>query len=100
MVRSALSGFVFALVSGFTACSGGSVPGSRISSASEGLSASTKPPARVLLYSFSMLNIPSVPAQLDVLEQTLERWRFEVDRSVDPAVFTDQSLANYAAVAM
>jgi type 1 glutamine amidotransferase len=57
-------------------------------------------PARVLLYSFSTLNIPSVPAQLDILEQQLEGWQFEVDRSVDPAVFTDQNLAKYAAVGM
>jgi type 1 glutamine amidotransferase len=60
----------------------------------------TSRPARVLLYSFSTLNIPSVPAQLDILEQKLEGWQFEVDRSVDPAVFTDQSLAKYAAVGM
>jgi len=62
--------------------------------------ASTSRPARVLLYSFSTLNIPSLPAQLDLLEQQLERWQFEVDRSVDPVVFTDQSLAKYAAVGM
>src|SRR6185436_14523424 len=46
--------------------------------------ASTKRPARVLLYSFSTLNIPSLPAQLDILQQQLEQWQFEVDRSVDP----------------
>jgi type 1 glutamine amidotransferase len=62
--------------------------------------ASTKRPARVLLYSFSTLNIPSLPAQLDILQQQLEQWQFEVDRSVDPVVFTDQSLAKYAAVGM
>jgi type 1 glutamine amidotransferase len=60
----------------------------------------TNRPARVLLYSFSTLNIPSVPAQLDVLEQKLEGWQFEVDRSVDPAVFSEQNLAKYAAVGM
>jgi type 1 glutamine amidotransferase len=57
-------------------------------------------PARVLLYSFSTLDIPSVPAQLDLLEQKLEGWQFEVDRSKDPAVFTDANLAKYAAVGM
>jgi type 1 glutamine amidotransferase len=62
--------------------------------------ASTSRPARVLLYSFSTLDIPSLPAQLDILEQKLEQWQFEVDRSVDPVVFTDESLAKYAAVGM
>jgi type 1 glutamine amidotransferase len=57
-------------------------------------------PARVLLYSFSTLDIPSVPAQLDLLEQKLEGWQFAVDRSKDPAVFTDANLAKYAAVGM
>lgn len=68
-------------------------------SAGAGGAAVTRP-ARVLLYSFSTLNIPSVPAQLDVLEQKLEGWQFEVERSVDPAMFTDQNLARYAAVGM
>ena len=62
--------------------------------------AATSRPARVLLYSFSTLNIPSVPAQLDLLEKQLEQWQFEVDRSVDPLLFSDQSLAKYAAVGM
>jgi type 1 glutamine amidotransferase len=57
-------------------------------------------PARVLLYSFSTLNIPSVPAQLDIFSDHLEGLGYEVDRSVDPAVFTDQNLARYAAVGM
>jgi len=55
---------------------------------------------RVLLYSFSTLNIQSVPAQLDLLEQKLEGWQFTVDTSKDPAVFTDTNLARYAAVGM
>jgi type 1 glutamine amidotransferase len=118
MGRFTISGLVFALVSGFSACrGGGSAPDTRISAATEGGGsstgaatsgnsatstrvASTSRPARVLLYSFSTLNIPSVPAQLDVLEQQLEQWQFEVDRSVDPVVFTDQKLARYAAVGM
>jgi type 1 glutamine amidotransferase len=57
-------------------------------------------PNRVLLYSFSTLNIPSVPAQLTILEDKLEGWNYTVDRSVDPAVFTDTNLARYAAVGM
>jgi type 1 glutamine amidotransferase len=57
-------------------------------------------PARVLLYWFSTLNIPSVPAQLDILEQHLEGLDYEVDRSVAPADFTDENLARYAAVGM
>jgi type 1 glutamine amidotransferase len=77
---------------------GGSVGGVAGNAGAGG--ATTSRPARVLLYSFSTLNIPSVPAQLDILEQKLEGWQFEVDRSVDPAVFTDQNLAKYAAVGM
>jgi type 1 glutamine amidotransferase len=150
MQRFTQSGFVFALVSGLAACSGGAVSGSRISAATGGGTAppdgpsagpaivetggrsggtadvdgllgaggdgngagvagsararaggaSTGRPARVLLYSFSTLNIPSVPAQLDLLERKLEQWHFEVDRSVDPEVFTEQGLAKYAAVGM
>ncbi len=57
-------------------------------------------PARVLLYSFSTLNIPSVPAQLTILSQHLQEWGYEVDESVDPGVFTDESLTQYAAVGM
>ena len=69
-------------------------------SAGAGAGAATSRPARVLLYSFSTLNIPSLPAQLDLLEQQLGQWQFQVDRSVDPLLFTDQSLAKYAAVGM
>lgn len=57
-------------------------------------------PARVLLYSFSTLDIASVPEQLALLEQRLESWNYEVVRSEDPAMFTDSSLANFAAVGM
>jgi type 1 glutamine amidotransferase len=57
-------------------------------------------PARVLLYSFSTLNIPSVPAQLTIFQQQLESWGFEVETSKDPAKFTDENLATYAAVGM
>jgi type 1 glutamine amidotransferase len=56
--------------------------------------------ARVLLYHFSTLDIPSVPAQLAFFESTLSGWRFEFDESVDPLAFTDQNLERYAAVAM
>jgi type 1 glutamine amidotransferase len=57
-------------------------------------------PARVLLYSFSTLDIPSVPQQLSILESKLESWDFEVEMSEDPAVFTDTNLARFAAVGM
>ena len=57
-------------------------------------------PARVLLYSFSTLDIPSVAAQLSIFKQKLEGWQYQVDQSKDPAVFTDANLARYAAVGM
>jgi type 1 glutamine amidotransferase len=57
-------------------------------------------PARVLLYSYSTLDIPSVPAQLSLIEQELETWQFEADTSEDPAVFSDANLSDYAAVGM
>lgn len=41
-----------------------------------------------------------MPAQLAILRQTLEGWQYEVEESVDPAVFTDDGLAQYAAVGM
>jgi type 1 glutamine amidotransferase len=34
------------------------------------------------------------------LRQTLEGWQYEVDESEDPAAFTDENLARYAAVGM
>jgi type 1 glutamine amidotransferase len=57
-------------------------------------------PMRVLLYSFSTLDIPSVPAQLATFRKKLEGWQYQVDESKDPAAFTDAALAKYAAVAM
>jgi hypothetical protein len=57
-------------------------------------------PARVLLYYFSTLDIPFFPAQLTVFKQKLEGWRYQVDQSKAPAVFTDTNLARYAAVGM
>src|SRR4051812_30188267 len=119
MRRLTPSGFVFALVSVFSACrSGGTAPlggqsaggataetgggsaGTAVVAGSPGAGrggidpgiagsagagaggASTSRPARVLLYSFSTLSIPSVPAQLDLLGQKLAQWHFEVHRSV------------------
>jgi hypothetical protein len=58
------------------------------------------PPARVLLYHFSTLVIPSVPAQLAFFKAKLEGWGYTVEDSVDPAKLTDLNLARYAAVAM
>jgi hypothetical protein len=57
-------------------------------------------PARVLLYSFSTLDIPTIDAQLDTLQDQLEAWQFGVDKSEDPAVFSDENLEKYAAVGM
>jgi hypothetical protein len=57
-------------------------------------------PARVLLYHFSTLDIPTVPAQLAFFKSKLAEWSYESDDSIDPSVFTDQALARYAAVAM
>lgn len=82
--------------------SGGSPSGGSAGSAGTagaGGAGSTRP-ARVLLYSFSTLDIPSVPAQLMIFKQKLEGWQYEVDESEDPAVFTDTNLENYAAVGM
>jgi hypothetical protein len=57
-------------------------------------------PARVLLYHFSTLVIDTVPAQLAFLKAKLAEWQFDTDDSVDPAAFTDASLARYRAGAM
>ena len=80
---------------------GGSVPldgGADASDAASGTDAAR--PARVLLYDFSTLDIPSVANQLTIFKQKLEGWQYQVDQSKDPAVFTDQNLAQYAAVGM
>lgn len=84
------------------ASAGGSTMGGSAGSTSGGGGAGggTTRPARVLLYSFSTLDIPSVPAQLTLFKQKLEGWQFQVDQSKDPAVFTDANLAKYAAVGM
>lgn len=79
--------------------SAGAGAGNAAGSAGAGGGPTTRP-ARVLLYSFSTLEIESVPAQLAIFEDKLEGWQYEVDRSEDPAVFTDESLAQYAAVGM
>jgi type 1 glutamine amidotransferase len=65
-----------------------------------GASGTSTPPGRVLLYSYSTFAIASVPAQLTILTGKLQEWRYEVDQSQDPAVFSDANLARYAAVAM
>jgi type 1 glutamine amidotransferase len=68
--------------------------------ASDATDATAGRPARVLLYHFSTLEIPSVPAQLAFFKNQLTEWHFESDDSMDPSVFTDAGLAKYAAVAM
>jgi hypothetical protein len=57
-------------------------------------------PMRVLLYHFSTLDIPSVPAQLTFFKNKLSEWRYASDDGVDPTQLTDQNLERYAAVAM
>lgn len=60
----------------------------------------TNRPARVLLYHFSTLDIPSVPQQLTALTTQLAIRGYDVDTSEDPAVFSDENLTKYAAVGM
>ncbi len=58
-------------------------------------------PARVLLYSYSSIgSVPNLSQQLTILQTQLESWQFSVERSEDPAVFTDVNLKRFAAVAM
>jgi uncharacterized protein len=57
-------------------------------------------PKRVLLYHFSTLDIPTVPAQLTLFENKLADWQYDADESVDPTELTDQNLERYSAVAM
>jgi uncharacterized protein len=57
-------------------------------------------PRRVLLYHFSTLDIPSVPAQLTFFQSQLAAWQYESDESVDASELSDQNLERYAAVAM
>lgn len=80
--------------------SAGTSAGAPPSGGAAGAGGGTSRPARVLLYSFSTLDIPSVPAQLTILEGKLTGWQYTVDKSKDPAVFTDNNLARYAAVGM
>lgn len=87
---------------GVQAGTGGSAGGNGGSAAAgtAGAGGGTTRPARVLLYSFSTLDIPSVPAQLSLFKQKLEGWQYQVDQSKDPTVFSDANLAKYAAVGM
>lgn len=57
-------------------------------------------PKRVLLYHFSTLSIPSVPAQITALSDQLKTWGYEVEESVDPSKFSSESLARFATVGM
>jgi type 1 glutamine amidotransferase len=70
------------------------------SAGSSGAGGAPSRPARALLYSFSTLDIPSVPAQLAIYKSKLEGFDLEVDESEDPAVFTDANLERYALVGM
>jgi type 1 glutamine amidotransferase len=90
--------------SGFAGAPGGGGAETGGSAGNSGIAGSggtgTTRPARVLLYSFSTLDIPSVPAQLAILRGKLESWNYQVDESEDPVAFTDTNLARYAAVGM
>jgi len=57
-------------------------------------------PKRVLLYHFSTLDIPSVPAQITALTTQLQTWGYEVEESVDPSKLSSESLARFATVGM
>jgi type 1 glutamine amidotransferase len=57
-------------------------------------------PKRVLLYHFSTLDIPSVPAQITLLSEQLTTWGYEVKDSVSSADLSAESLAGFAAVGM
>jgi type 1 glutamine amidotransferase len=78
---------------------GGAATGGSAGNAGSGGTGTTRP-ARVLLYFFSTLDIPSVPAQLAILRGKLESSGYQVDESEDPMAFTDTNLARYAAVGM
>ncbi len=71
-----------------------------VGAADSGAQPSTRP-ARVLLYTLGSSGvIRDIPEQIASYKQTLMDWGFESDESVDAAMFTDDNLAEYAAVAM
>jgi hypothetical protein len=74
--------------------------GGAIDAGSEAGDSGTSLPNRVLLYHFSTLDIPSVPAQIAFLKTTLATLGFVADDSIDPSVITDDNLEGYAALAM
>jgi type 1 glutamine amidotransferase len=80
--------------------SGGGAGSSAGSSGSGGGDSGPNLPKRVLLYTFSTLEIASVPAQVTALTEALEAWGYEVESNEDPASFTDQNLARFGAVGM
>ncbi len=97
---SGTSGAFGGMADGGASGSGGSAGSGAGNAGNAGAGGAPTRPARVLLYSFSTLDIASVPAQLTFLEQRLDGWNYEVVKSEDPAVFTDSNLANFAAVGM
>jgi type 1 glutamine amidotransferase len=57
-------------------------------------------PKNILLYTFSTLEIPSVPDQVQLLTSTLQGLGFAAEASADPAIFNDDDLARFGAVGM
>ncbi len=84
---------------GASAGSGGSASGSGGSAGSGGAGNSTLP-KRVLLYHFSTLVIPSVPAQITLLKTQLTTWGYEVEDSVKPEDLSATNLARFGGVGM
>jgi type 1 glutamine amidotransferase len=72
------------------------------SAGSGGASGATAPdlPKNILLYTFSTLEIPSVPTQVQLLTSTLQELGFAAETSADPAIFNDDDLARFGAVGM
>ena len=83
-----------------SAGAGGTGGASQGGSAGAGGAANPSLPKRVLLYSFSTLNIPSVPQQLTLLETQLKAWGYEVERSVKPDDLNTTNLARFGGVGM
>lgn len=84
---------------GAGAAAGGSGGGPVSGAAGAGGSASSAP-QRVLLYSFGTLAIESLQSQLQLFEDRLESWGYEVVRSKEPADIEAANLSRFAAVGM
>lgn len=79
--------------------SGGNAGGAAGAGGSGGAANPTLP-KRVLLYHFSTLVIPSVPAQITLLKSQLTTWGYEVEDSVKPEDLSTTNLARFGGVGM